>query len=58
MNKQQVITDIGIAVLGTICLMAGFSGDGYLSKLALVWGGFCIGYLLTVYLNIDEEIDE
>ncbi len=61
MTKQQVILDIGIGAMGTLFVMIGFgeyTSMYNLDKLALLWGGLCLGYIVTTYLNIEEENDD
>jgi len=58
MNKQQIFWDIATAVMATLFIIigfVGFSGIPTLDKLSLVWGGLCAGYILTTYLNIEED---
>ena len=54
-NKSQVIADIGIAVLATIFLFTCWGREGWLFNAGLVWAGMNAGYLVTVYLNQEEE---
>jgi hypothetical protein len=57
MNKQQIFWDIATAVMATLFIIigfVGFSGIPTLDKLSLVWGGLCVGYILTTYLNITD----
>jgi hypothetical protein len=54
-SKSQVITDIGIAVLATIFLFTCWGREGWLFNAGLVWAGANAGYLITVYLNQEEE---
>ena len=54
-SKSQVIADIGIAVLATIFLFTCWGREGWLFQAGLVWAGANIGYLITVYLNQEEE---
>ena len=53
--KSQVIADIGIAVLATIFLFTCWGREGWLFNAGLVWAGMNAGYLVTVYLNQEEE---
>jgi hypothetical protein len=50
-DKTAVAYDIACAVLATIFIYIGFTNDGLLFKLALLWGGVLTGYVLTTYLN-------
>jgi hypothetical protein len=54
-SKSQVIADIGIAVLATIFLFTCWGREGWLFNAGLVWAGMNAGYLVTVYLNQEEE---
>ena len=54
-NKSQVIADIGIAILATIFLFTCWGREGWLFNAGLVWAGAFAGYLITVYLNQEEE---
>ena len=55
MNRVIIIADIGIAIMATSCLYFGLYGDGMLHKAALIWGGMCAGYIVTIYLNQRED---
>ena len=50
-TKSEVLADMAIAVMGALFIQYGFDGDGYIHKFAVLWGGMCAGYLVTVYLN-------
>mgnify|MGYP000264971736 FL=1 len=54
-NKSQVIADIGIAVLATIFLFTCWGREGWLFNAGLVWAGANAGYLVTVYLNQEDD---
>ena len=54
-TKSQTLADIGIAVLATILLFTCWGREGWLFQSGLIWAGAIIGYLITVYLNGDEE---
>jgi len=54
-NKSQVIADIGIAVLATIFLFTCWGREGWLFNAGLVWAGMNAGYLITVYLNQEDD---
>ena len=56
-TKDEVIADIIIAMMGALCLQFGFDNDGLLGKSALIWGGMCFGYLVTVYLDMEGGED-
>jgi hypothetical protein len=54
-TKSQVLADIGIAVLAVTFLFTCWGREGWLFQAGLVWAGMNIGYLVTVYLNGDDE---
>ena len=54
-SKSQVLADIGIAILATIFLFTCWGREGWLFQAGLVWAGANIGYLVTIYLNGDEQ---
>lgn len=54
-TKSQVLADIGIGILATIFLFTCWGREGWLFNAGLVWAGANIGYLITVYLNGDDE---
>lgn len=49
----MIIADILVAFMSTACLIFGWGGDDLLHKAALVWGGMCAGYIITIYLEED-----
>jgi hypothetical protein len=54
MSKSQAIADIGIALMGALGIAMGWQGEGYVSKLLLIYGGVMYGYIVTVYLTWEE----
>ena len=54
-TKSQTLADIGIAVLATIFLFTYWGRGGWLFDAGLVWAGANVGYLVTVYLNGDDD---
>jgi hypothetical protein len=54
-TKSQVIADIGIGILATIFLFTCWGREGWLFNAGLIWAGMNAGYLVTVYLNQEEE---
>ncbi len=54
MNKSQILADIVIAVAMTSCLDLGLSGDTPIHQGLLIFGGMCAGYLITIYLNMED----
>jgi len=61
MNKQQAFADVVVATVGTLCITGGvmeISGIHLLDRFCLLWGGMCVGYLLTVYLVEEHDDDQ
>ena len=54
-TKSQVIADIGIGILATIFLFTCWGREGWLFNAGLVWAGMNAGYLVTVYLNQEDD---
>ena len=54
-TKSQVIADIGIGILATIFLFTCWGKEGWLFNAGLVWAGMNAGYLVTVYLNQEDD---
>ena len=57
---QQIVCDAVIGIVGIAFIAIGFadfSGMPNLDKFALVWGGVCLGYIMTCYLNIEEDAE-
>lgn len=54
-TKSQVIADIAIAVSAAVSIIGGWGHEGWLFNLALIWGGMCAGYIVTIYLNQGED---
>jgi len=54
-SKSEVLADIGIAIMATIFLFLCWGREGWLFNAGLVWGGMNVGYLVTVYLNGEDE---
>jgi hypothetical protein len=40
--------------LAIVCILFGWSGEGILYKLILIWGGVQLGHILTEALNYVE----
>jgi len=58
---QQTVCDVIIGITGVLFIAIGFSnfsGLPNLDKFTLVWGGMCIGYIVTTYLNKEEDDDQ
>jgi hypothetical protein len=55
-TKSQTLADIGIAVLATILVFTCWDREsGWLFQAGLVWAGANLGYLITVYLNGEDD---
>ena len=54
-TKSQVIADIAVAVCAAVSIKVGWGREGWLFNLALIWGGMCAGYIVTIYLNQGED---
>ena len=46
---------IGSAVLACGFIFVGWNGEGYLSNICLIIGGFYFGFILTEALNYNEN---
>jgi hypothetical protein len=46
---------IGSAVIACGFIFVGWNGEGYLSNICLIIGGFCFGALITDALNYNEN---
>lgn len=53
--KQETIADMGIAMLSGVLISTCWGREGWLFQAGLVWGGMCVGYLVTTFLDGDEE---
>jgi len=58
MKKMELINLIAFTVFGVLFAVYGFSGDGYLHKACLLFGGLYIGNVITDALNYDETKEE
>jgi len=55
-TKSEVIADIIIATMATVSLLTCWDTEGsWLFQAGLVWGGMNVGYLVTVYLNGEDN---
>ena len=54
-TKSEVIADIIIATMATVSLLTCWGREGWLFQAGLVWGGMNVGYLVTVYLNGEDD---
>ena len=54
-TKSEVLADIGIAIMATIFLFLCWGREGWLFNAGLVWAGMNLGYLVTVYLNQEDN---
>jgi hypothetical protein len=57
MDKSVMLADMGIAVLATLSFVIGLQIDGLFSHAMVALGGVLLGYLMTVYLNMEVEND-
>jgi hypothetical protein len=55
MKKMELVNLIAFTAFGILFAVFGFSGDGYLHKACLLFGGLYIGNVLTEALNYDER---
>jgi hypothetical protein len=56
MDKSQALADIGIAVLSATIIFTCWDSEGHrLFQAGLVWAGSCVGYLITTYIDHNEE---
>ena len=53
--KQETIADMGIAMLSGVLISTCWGREGWLFQAGLVWGGMCVGYLVTTFLNKGDE---
>lgn len=44
-----------MTVIATAFIVFGFTGDGYIHKVALIAGGLYFGHIITEALNYDSE---
>ena len=58
MDKSVILADMGIAVLATLFFAIGLQIDGLFSHALVGFGGVLLGYLMTVYLNMADEVQE
>ena len=54
-TKSEVILDIVIAMMGALSIQFGLDNGGLLGKSALIWGGMCMGYIVTIYMTYGDE---
>lgn len=53
--KTETVADIAIAAMAYVFITKCWGQEGWVFSAGLVWGGMCVGYLVTVYLNEGEE---
>ena len=52
MNKNIILADILVAVMGTLGVVFGMtSAPGVIHDFELIYGSMCLGYVCTTYLN-------
>jgi hypothetical protein len=49
---------IFFTIIGVLFIVFGFTGDGYLHKASILFGGLYIGNVMTEALNYDETTKE
>ena len=54
MTSDSRIYFMAMTIIASSFIVFGFTGDGYLHKLALIAGGLYFGNLVTEALNYDE----
>ena len=54
MTRLNLINLLAFTIIGILFIVFGFTGDGYLHKACLMFGGLYIGNVLTEVLNYDE----
>ena len=57
MDKSVILADMGIAVVAALSFVFGLQAEGLFASASLVLGGVLVGYLMTVYLNMEMEND-
>jgi hypothetical protein len=55
MSKQQILADIFVAVMGTITIGMCWGREGWAFHAGIVWGGACWGYIVTTYMNGEDD---
>jgi len=58
MKKMELINLIAFTVFGVLFDVYGFSGEGYLHKACILFGGLYIGNVITDALNYEETKEE
>jgi len=54
--KSETVSHVGIAVLATVILFTCWDTEGsWLFNAGLVWAGMNVGYLVTVYMNGEDD---
>jgi hypothetical protein len=54
-TRSEALADIAIALMGMVGIGFGWDTENRLGQLSLIWGGMCLGYLITVYMNGEED---
>lgn len=54
MNRDVILADMAIAVMGASSVIFGMGGEGMIHKITTLLGGVCLGYVITTYLNVEE----
>jgi len=58
MKVAKPVHLVAFAIIGVLFIVFGFSGEGYLHKASILFGGLYIGNVLTEALNYDETKEE
>lgn len=54
--KSQEVANIGIAIMAVITIVMCWDSDGNrLFQAGLIWAGAHFGYLITAYLNQEDD---
>jgi hypothetical protein len=53
--RSEVIADIFVAAMATVFITKSWGQESWGFQLCLIWGGMCIGYLITVHLNAEDD---
>ena len=54
-TRSEALADIVIALMGMVAIGFGWDTENRLGQISLIWGGMCLGYLITVYMNGEDE---
>jgi len=54
-KTERTLADMLIAMLSGVLISTCWEREGWLFQAGLVWGGMCVGYLVTTFLDGDEQ---